>query len=502
MVRRHGCCLSKTREAKIIIYARRRCYHQRRDRKPDSHGVQDMRTGVWEARSTAVGLTWRHSITTPYPMAKLSESRRHCQCLLPSSDSERGIHNMIDWDCGPGNMFLNAAMSYCADGQLEHEKDAEWARQDTVDQDSIDKFLDHHPYINHAQHKTMGCEIFVLEKLNLYLTNAFRNVHQGTILLLPSLGSRPRTSYVRSTASAQRQPSRNPWTSTSVEEAPSTLPLGPPQSKLPLTRVFYLGESSLPSPTKDSVTFALQEMEAIHGRPRTVPINSDTLMPPFINGKTAAGKEWRSLMTRAQEFGNVKNLPMVEEPVLAEKYFMWKLGYSYFGNGQICVKHCSRFFMSDSLIRIRSGSESSRCCGKEAVLRSTQLILRHTRKWLRRGLYSFNTRGSSCFLFSIIIHWYFSAFDVSQFSMILFSLSTIHSCDLVPRLTWSSFRKLKLQLTFPSFSLVLSLNLTSRQDFWITYLHTGSGTLALSVGTLLRIPVSPSWPLWGHLLKI
>lgn len=229
---------------------------------------------------------------------------------------------MIDWDCGPGNMFLNAAMSYCADGQLEHEKDAEWARQDTVDQDSIDKFLDHHPYINHAQHKTMGCEIFVLEKLNLYLTNAFRNVHQGTILLLPSLGSRPRTSYVRSTASAQRQPSRNPWTSTSVEEAPSTLPLGPPQSKLPLTRVFYLGESSLPSPTKDSVTFALQEMEAIHGRPRTVPINSDTLMPPFINGKTAAGKEWRSLMTRAQEFGNVKNLPMVEEPVLAEKYFM------------------------------------------------------------------------------------------------------------------------------------------------------------------------------------
>ncbi|CAD6586268.1 MAG: hypothetical protein ASARMPREDX12_002317 [Alectoria sarmentosa] len=34
-------------------------------------------------------------------------------------------------------MFVGAAMRYCADGQIEHDKDAEWARQDTIDQENI-----------------------------------------------------------------------------------------------------------------------------------------------------------------------------------------------------------------------------------------------------------------------------------------------------------------------------------------------------------------------------
>ena len=69
-------------------------------------------------------------------------------CFIPP-DCEGEVHRMIDWDCGPGNMFVGAAMRYCADGQIEHDKDAEWARQDTIDQEVIDKFLDKNPYINH-----------------------------------------------------------------------------------------------------------------------------------------------------------------------------------------------------------------------------------------------------------------------------------------------------------------------------------------------------------------
>ena len=70
------------------------------------------------------------------------------------------------------------------------------------------------------------------------------------------------------------------------------------------------------------VAFALQGMEALFGRPVAVPIESDILTPPLVAGKVAPGNEWRRLMTRAWGFGNRKDLPVVEELDLAEKYFM------------------------------------------------------------------------------------------------------------------------------------------------------------------------------------
>lgn len=70
------------------------------------------------------------------------------------------------------------------------------------------------------------------------------------------------------------------------------------------------------------VTFALQGMEALLGRPVAVPIDSDILTPPFVAGKLAPGNGWRRMMTRARDSGNGKDLPVVEELVLAEKYFM------------------------------------------------------------------------------------------------------------------------------------------------------------------------------------
>lgn len=56
-------------------------------------------------------------------------------------------------------MFTDAALRYFTDHQLEHDKDAIWARQD-VDQEVVNRFLDNHPYINHALAKTTGRKNF------------------------------------------------------------------------------------------------------------------------------------------------------------------------------------------------------------------------------------------------------------------------------------------------------------------------------------------------------
>lgn len=62
------------------------------------------------------------------------------------------------------------------------------------------------------------------------------------------------------------------------------------QMELPNFRVVSLDESGVPSSAKEAVTFAFQRMEAIFGRPLAVPINSDTITPPFITGKIVQGR--------------------------------------------------------------------------------------------------------------------------------------------------------------------------------------------------------------------
>lgn len=58
------------------------------------------------------------------------------------------------------------------------------------------------------------------------------------------------------------------------------------------------------------------------GRPFGIHFNLNTLTLIFFTRRTAVGKEWRQLMIRARKFDNWKDVPMVQESVLAEKYFM------------------------------------------------------------------------------------------------------------------------------------------------------------------------------------
>lgn len=97
----------------------------------------------------------RNSFTLPYEMTDFSEYRRHfAKVCFIHPDNERGIHKMIDWGSGPDNKFIDAAMRYFTDGQLEYDKDTEGARQGNIDQEVLDNFLDNNPCIDRLPPKT------------------------------------------------------------------------------------------------------------------------------------------------------------------------------------------------------------------------------------------------------------------------------------------------------------------------------------------------------------
>lgn len=80
-------------------------------------------------------------------------------CVIPP-DSQGGVDAMVDWDRGPGNMFIDAAMRYYTEGNLEYDRDGEWGAKGTVNQGVVDAYLDANPYCNLIPPKTTGREDF------------------------------------------------------------------------------------------------------------------------------------------------------------------------------------------------------------------------------------------------------------------------------------------------------------------------------------------------------
>lgn len=247
-------------------------------------------------------------------------------CLIPS-DSEGGVHAMIDWDCGPGNMFIDAAMRHFTDGEMEYDKDGAWAAHGTVHQQIVDDFLQDNAYINHHPPKTTGREVFgdneshkIIEACHAagcseYDTVATitritaQNIIRQYRTFLPSYGIDPsRIEEIFMCGGGARNPEITKYL----------------KAELPHARICKLDETGVPSDAKEAVSFAQQAVEAVLGRAALVPINSDSMEPNLISGKIAPGKRWRELIGMCAGFGSgVSSLPPVKEMVVDRPYTDW-----------------------------------------------------------------------------------------------------------------------------------------------------------------------------------
>lgn len=80
-------------------------------------------------------------------------------CVIPP-DHAGGVNAMVDWDCGPGNMFIDAAMRHFTDGEAEYDRDGEWGKRGNVNEDIVNAFLGSNYYCNLLPPKTTGREDF------------------------------------------------------------------------------------------------------------------------------------------------------------------------------------------------------------------------------------------------------------------------------------------------------------------------------------------------------